>query len=114
MLDTEKHPAHTESLFCKDEGGMYGVDKKDELNGCVYFLGTGLCWSCAKLLTCNVLSYQVVGIIDILQQYNSKKIAETFLKGFRHSRKQISAVHPNFYGDRFIKFIEEHVLINES
>lgn len=51
-----------------------------------------------------------VGIIDILQQYNSRKIAETFLKGFRHNRKQISAVNPNYYGDRFIKFIDENVL----
>ncbi|KAF1327280.1 Phosphatidylinositol-4-phosphate-5-kinase, partial [Globisporangium splendens] len=85
-------PTHSESLFCRDEGGIYGRDRFGRKNGFVYFLG----------------------VIDILQQYNSRKIAETFFKGLRHNRKQISAVNPNFYGDRFIEFMEKHVVQDDT
>uniref|UniRef100_K3X549 PIPK domain-containing protein n=1 Tax=Globisporangium ultimum (strain ATCC 200006 / CBS 805.95 / DAOM BR144) TaxID=431595 RepID=K3X549_GLOUD len=80
------------SLFCRDEGGIYGRDRFGRKNGFVYF----------------------IGVIDILQQYNSRKIAETFFKGLRHNRKQISAVNPNFYGDRFIEFMEKHVVQDDT
>ena len=84
-LDTERYSTPHESVFCEDEGGI----RSETAGGrYIYYLG----------------------VIDILQQYNSKKIAETFFKGFRHNRKQISAVNPNFYGDRFIEFMEKHVL----
>jgi 1-phosphatidylinositol-4-phosphate 5-kinase len=92
VLDVEKYPGHSESIFCHDEGGIYGRDRYGRKNGYVYFLG----------------------VIDILQQYNSRKIAETFFKGFRHNRKQISAVNPNFYGDRFIEFVEKNVVLDDT
>ncbi|TMW58178.1 hypothetical protein Poli38472_011766 [Pythium oligandrum] len=88
VLDVAQYPAHGESVFCRDEGGIYGRDASGKKNGYVYFLG----------------------VIDILQQYNTRKIAETFFKGFRHNRKQISAVNPTYYGDRFIEFMEKHVV----
>lgn len=34
----------------------------------------------------------LMGIIDFLQFYNKKKRAETFFKGFKHKRSEISAV----------------------
>ncbi|KAF1786006.1 Phosphatidylinositol-4-phosphate 5-kinase, N-terminal domain [Phytophthora cactorum] len=83
---------YSESVFCKDEGGIYGRDRHGRKNGFVYFLG----------------------IIDILQQYNTRKIAETFIKGLRHNRKQISSVNPDFYGDRFIEFMEKHVVQDDT
>jgi hypothetical protein len=46
------------------------------------------------------------GIIDILQQYNTRKRAETFFKGFSANNKQISCVHPEWYGDRFLQFMD--------
>lgn len=93
ILDVEAYPAaHSESLFCRDEGGIYGRDRYGRKNGFVYFLG----------------------VIDILQQYNSRKIAETFFKGIRHNRKQISSVNPTFYGDRFIEFMEQHVVQDDT
>jgi len=49
-----------------------------------------------------------MGIIDILQQYNNFKRAENFFKGFVSDRREISAVHPDFYAERFYKFIEEN------
>ena len=90
-LDASKFPEHTESVFCKDLGGIRGLRSDGKRSGFIYF----------------------VGIIDILQQYNSRKIAETFFKGFRHNKKQISSVNPVFYGDRFIEFMEKNVLIDD-
>jgi len=49
-----------------------------------------------------------LGIIDILQQYNAKKSAENFLKSFKFDRKQISAVHPNWYAERFVQFMSKN------
>lgn len=92
ILDVAAFPAHSESLFCRDEGGIYGRDRFGRKNGFVYFLG----------------------VIDILQQYNTRKIAETFFKGIRHNRKQISSVNPTFYGDRFIEFMEKHVVQDDT
>eukprot|EP00968_Pinguiococcus_pyrenoidosus_P011482 scaffold923_cov256-Pinguiococcus_pyrenoidosus.AAC.59 len=46
-----------------------------------------------------------LGIIDILQQYNTKKRAENFLKGFKYNRSQISAVRPDLYAQRFRDFL---------
>ena len=46
------------------------------------------------------------GVIDILQQYNTRKRAETFFKGFAANNKQISCVHPEWYGDRFLQFMD--------
>jgi len=92
VLEVAAFPAHSESVFCRDEGGIYGRGRNGRKNGFVYFLG----------------------IIDILQQYNTRKIAETFFKGLRHNRKQISSVHPNFYGDRFIEFVEKHVVLDDT
>ncbi|GMF65732.1 unnamed protein product [Phytophthora lilii] len=92
LLDTAAYAEYSESVFCKDEGGIYGRDRHGRKNGFVYFLG----------------------IIDILQQYNTRKIAETFFKGLRHNRKQISAVNPDFYGDRFIEFMEKHVVQDDT
>jgi len=46
-----------------------------------------------------------VGIIDYLQFYNTKKRAETILKGFTYSRQEISAVDPKFYSSRFCNFM---------
>ncbi|KAK1930246.1 Phosphatidylinositol 4-phosphate 5-kinase its3 [Phytophthora citrophthora] len=92
LLDTAALGEYSESVFCKDHGGIYGRDRHGGKNGFVYFLG----------------------IIDILQQYNTRKIAETFIKGFRHNRKQISSVNPDFYGDRFIEFMEKHVVQDDT
>jgi hypothetical protein len=48
------------------------------------------------------------GIIDILQQYNIRKTAETFFRSMVHSRHGISAVPPGEYATRFIDFIDKN------
>jgi len=50
-----------------------------------------------------------LGIIDILQEFNTKKKAENVLRGMRgEDRTQISAVAPDQYADRFTRFLMQH------
>ncbi|EQC32930.1 hypothetical protein SDRG_09460 [Saprolegnia diclina VS20] len=81
----------TGSIFCKDLGGIRGRRTSGKKNGFVYF----------------------VGIIDILQQYNMQKRAETLIKGLQHNAKEISSVDPDLYGNRFIEFMEKFVLVDD-
>ncbi|CAI5458870.1 unnamed protein product [Closterium sp. Yama58-4] len=53
-------------------------------------------------------TYQVVlhfGIIDILQEYNTRKKAEHVCKSLRYDGTSISAVNPSLYASRFGNFI---------
>ena len=50
-----------------------------------------------------------VGIIDILQKYNSQKKMETFLKSMKHNKLQISSIDPDKYADRMIEFFDMYV-----
>lgn len=45
------------------------------------------------------------GIIDVLQRYTSKKMAETGLKGIVHDWKTVSSVPPPMYRERFVHFV---------
>ena len=38
-----------------------------------------------------------IGIIDILQLYNTRKVAENFFKGFTYDRHEISAGSLTYY-----------------
>ncbi|OEL34542.1 Phosphatidylinositol 4-phosphate 5-kinase 9 [Dichanthelium oligosanthes] len=52
--------------------------------------------------------YDVVlylGIIDILQEYNLRKKIEHTYKSIKYNSLSISVVEPNFYSERFLKFI---------
>uniref|UniRef100_A0A7S1CBN6 PIPK domain-containing protein n=1 Tax=Bicosoecida sp. CB-2014 TaxID=1486930 RepID=A0A7S1CBN6_9STRA len=49
-----------------------------------------------------------MGIIDILQQYDTKKTLETFFKSFVHKTLGISSVDPNVYAERFVRFMEDY------
>jgi len=53
--------------------------------------------------------YDVVlylGIIDILQEYNMTKKIEHAVKSMQYDSVSISAVDPQFYSERFLKFIQ--------
>jgi len=47
------------------------------------------------------------GIIDILQQYDTKKSLETIFKSFVTKKSTISSVNPTQYGDRFKEFMAQ-------
>ncbi|KAJ1260906.1 hypothetical protein BS78_10G268000 [Paspalum vaginatum] len=52
--------------------------------------------------------YDVVlylGIIDILQEYNARKKVEHICKSIKYKSVSISVAEPNFYSERFLKFI---------
>lgn len=54
--------------------------------------------------------YDVViymGVIDILQNYNLKKKAETCFKSLQFNPLTISSVEPKFYAERFISFLKK-------
>lgn len=51
-----------------------------------------------------------LGIIDILQQYDARKMTETVLKGMVLPVAGISAVSPAYYAKRFVEFVKAHVV----
>ncbi|KAM3576207.1 hypothetical protein VYU27_001915 [Nannochloropsis oceanica] len=51
----------------------------------------------------------VAGVIDVLQLYNRRKLAETLLKSVVYKREAISAVDPVLYAARFLQFVERIV-----
>jgi len=75
------------SIFCssKEHGGIMArnLDGKIIPGAIVYF----------------------IGIIDYLQPYNTLKKMETGVKGIVHDKKTISCVHPDFYCERFLRFV---------
>ena len=50
------------------------------------------------------------GIIDILQQFTTRKASESFFKSILHSKQDISAVEPHMYARRFVNFIDAHTI----
>lgn len=50
-----------------------------------------------------------LGIIDILQRYNTNKRVETMVKGLTNDVKQISSVDSVSYARRFIKFMDNNI-----
>ena len=57
-----------------------------------------------------------ISVIDYLQDFNIEKRLENFFKTLRatsHDAKYISAVHPDAYADRFIKFMKDSVIIDQ-
>lgn len=55
-----------------------------------------------------------VGIIDYLQDYNFEKKAENFWKYTVQGKgDQISAVPPDFYGQRFLRFMKDNVIVDQ-
>ena len=57
----------------------------------------------------------IIGIIDYLQKYNLRKRLETFVKGITVGKEKnmISAVEPDYYGNRFKDFMIKNVFVFE-
>ena len=51
------------------------------------------------------ITYYLCNLIDILTQYNLKKRGESAIKSIVHKKSQISAISPNPYRKRFIRFL---------
>lgn len=56
-----------------------------------------------------------LAIIDYLQDFNFDKKAESFLKtAINKDGAEISAIHPNPYSVRYLKFMKEKVIIDQQ
>jgi len=55
-----------------------------------------------------------IGIIDILIEYAAKKKVEHLLKWIAYAGEEVSVVEPEFYKQRFDKFIKELVYLPQS
>ncbi|KAF2813656.1 SAICAR synthase-like protein [Mytilinidion resinicola] len=69
--------------FYNDDGGFRATHEDDSVGEEIYYLG----------------------IIDCLTHYSFIKRAEHFFKGLVNTESQISAIPPERYGDRFVRFI---------
>mmetsp|Transcript_17496 Transcript_17496/g.26049 ORF Transcript_17496/g.26049 Transcript_17496/m.26049 type:complete len:140 (+) Transcript_17496:1-420(+) len=56
-------------------------------------------------VTNNSHSIYHIGIVDYLQRYTLRKRLETIAKGMRYNSRKISAVPPDYYASRLLKFI---------
>jgi 1-phosphatidylinositol-4-phosphate 5-kinase len=65
---------------------------------------------CGGIRSANAETQEVyfMGLIDILQVYNTNKRLENFFKGFSHDRRQLSAVDPALYAERMVQFLLKH------
>ncbi|KAG9897695.1 SAICAR synthase-like protein, partial [Aureobasidium melanogenum] len=72
-----------QSYFYSDDGGFRATHENDMPGDEIYYLG----------------------IIDCLTHYSMIKRFEHFFKGLSSPESQISAIPPERYGDRFIRFI---------
>lgn len=70
-------------IFYNDDGGLRATHEDDTLGAEIYYLG----------------------VIDCLTHYGVIKKIEHFWKGLSSDRSQISALPPQEYGERFIKFM---------
>ena len=88
-LDIEEMTGDDIHPLARQLGGVRSMDPETgKPGGCIYYLG----------------------IIDILIHYNTRKAAETQLKGaMGQDRQKISAVPPDFYAQRFKEFMFKHM-----
>jgi len=49
----------------------------------------------------------LIGIIDFLSRYTSKKVAAHFIKSFKWGDDTLSTVRPEYYSQRFMTFVRD-------
>lgn len=84
-LPTNVFPGRSKYVFYGHDGGIRATNENNEPLGEIYYLG----------------------IIDCLTNYGVKKKVETFWRSMSHSRRTISAVPAEEYGNRFVKFVKD-------
>jgi 1-phosphatidylinositol-4-phosphate 5-kinase len=83
MIPNSNSKPSSISCFNSDEGGIASNSKSE-----IYY----------------------IGIIDILQEYCLRKIAEHAYLCVRHNGNEVSAVPPDQYGERFLSFLSRHIV----
>lgn len=86
--------------FTSEDGGLFATNSQDEPTGdYIYYFGV------IDLLT-TVVSFQRTMLTF---KYGLKKHLETFFKGFSSPKNELSAIPPDQYADRFVRFIRTNV-----
>ncbi|KAF2031883.1 SAICAR synthase-like protein [Setomelanomma holmii] len=91
MPDELQDPKRNFYFYC-DDGGFRATHEDDCPGEEIYYLG----------------------IIDCLTHYSLIKRMEHFIKGLANTESQISAIPPERYGDRFVKFISSVTKTKEA
>lgn len=52
----------------------------------------------------------IMGVIDFLTQYTSRKVVERTFKSLISDRKGVSVAPASYYSKRFIKFMDENII----
>ncbi|GBB90526.1 hypothetical protein RclHR1_01750025 [Rhizophagus clarus] len=86
------HNERRKCRFYMDDGGFAGTDEHDNSTNYIYYLG----------------------VIDILTPYNTVKKVEHAWKSLKDDKLYISAVHPQWYGKRFLDFMFKTIKYNDG
>lgn len=87
--------------FYSDDGGFRATHEDETPGEEIYYLGIIDCLTHVSLQRTARRPRQIL----IMLQYSFIKRMEHFIKGIANTESQISAIPPERYGDRFIKFI---------
>ncbi|KAG5494040.1 hypothetical protein JKF63_01874 [Porcisia hertigi] len=97
-----------------DRSELFGNDSPDIINNGVKLDGRCFTADQGGMMSNKVpgLRQEIyyIGIIDILQEYNARKVVENAVFGAMHDRKRISCVNPNDYANRFIAFMSSIIV----
>ncbi|CAI6338447.1 unnamed protein product [Periconia digitata] len=91
-MPDELHNQQKTNYFYTDDGGFRATHEDDNPGEEIYYLG----------------------IIDCLTHYSLIKRLEHFFKGLGNEESQISAIPPERYGDRFVRFISSVTKTKEA
>jgi hypothetical protein len=108
-LPTEEFLERKLGFFTSEDGGLFATNAHDEPTGdYIYYFGV------IDLLTTVPVpppfgSFPFPVHVFWPWQYGPKKHLETFFKGFSFPRNELSAVPPDQYAERFVRFIRSNV-----
>lgn len=100
-------------VFYNDDGGLRATHEDNSLGEEVYYLGVIDCLTHVSLISFEK-QISLTLYIDWKLQYGMIKKIEHFWKGLSHDRSQISALPPQEYGDRFMKFMSGITMTQEE
>ncbi len=87
--------------FYSDDGGFRATHEDETPGEEIYYLGIIDCLTHVSLQPTTRIPCEILTVL----QYSLIKRMEHFIKGIANTESQISAIPPERYGDRFIKFI---------
>ena len=109
-------PRHSKTFFQRANISQQAIMSRDDLNEYLATRGvTDGQFNRHVFLSANGEWIYHVSIIDYLQSWNFEKKGEAFAKTWLLGKKSkgISAVEPEFYAKRFLRFMFQHVFVDK-